>query len=195
MLSRAVDSRGLLSGRRRDPRDRDGGDGGGQGWAVKVKSVCVSLDGCLFDATLASVVAALETLGGPPGAEALEGEDGAGAIVRGGTRHPPVAVVALRGAVTALTLAIHGGRVLADPTREEEALASAVVSVVVLVVKVHDDEEEEDDDEILSVEAEAKGQRGPPLEGLAIQRCLGIATRRARERVASSMAATASMAE
>lgn len=194
MLSRAVDSRGLLSGRRRDPRDRDGGDGGGQGWAVKVKSVCVSLDGCLFDATLASVVAALETLGGPPGAEALEGEDGAGAIVRGGTRHPPVAVVALRGAVTALTLAIHGGRVLADPTREEEALASAVVSVVVLVVKVHDDEEEEED-EILSVEAEAKGQRGPPLEGLAIQRCLGIATRRARERVASSMAATASMAE
>ena len=107
-------------------------------------------------------------------------------------------MVALRGAVTALTLAIHGGRVLADPTREEEALASAVVSVVVLVKKVDDDDVEED--EILSVEAEAKGQRGPPLEGLAIQRCLGIAARRARERVvassmAASSAATALMAE
>jgi len=140
--------------------------GGGKAWALHVKSVCLSLDGCLFDATLASAVAALATLRFPRRLEQL-GEDAAG---EDGGRPEGDGALRFLWVPACTAVALHKGRLLVDPTDFEESLASAVVAVV---WGRRADSPGGEEPEVLALELGSEGQRAS-VDAQLVRRCLGV---------------------
>ena len=164
-LESVVDGRSLkLSG--------GGGGGGGvevegKAWCVRVKSVCLALDGGLFDATLASAVAALGTLKFPP----LQEIDGLNSSLKSAGNNVSPSEVVFKCIPCCTGLVLYKDYTLVDPTEEEESLASAHVSIVLT-----------GEDKFHSMDVAAAGQR-VSIDALTMQKCRAIASKRTMERI------------
>lgn len=94
-------------------------------WALYCDLVCLDHDGCIFDASVVALVAALHTLRLPqvkhnPDTDEREvDEDGERIALK------------LNSIPVTTSFAVFGGRIIADPTAEEEALATSTITITI----------------------------------------------------------------
>ena len=171
VLSRCVDLRSLkLEGE------------GGKAWLVGLKSVCLSLDGGLFDAALASCVAALSSLRLPGEVREVvgggEGRESSEAVVEMEEDRAPSGPVDFLLIPAATAVSIHGDRLLADPTAFEEALAGAEVSAAWGWAPSGGG----GDPELVSLEVRSEGHGRATVDADVVHRCLAVSRRRSEAR-------------
>jgi len=171
VLSRCVDLRSLkLEGE------------GGKAWLVGLKSVCLSLDGGLFDAALASCVAALSSLRLPGEVREVvgggEGRESSEAVVAMEEDRAPSRPVDFLLIPAATAVSIHGDRLLADPTAFEEALAGAEVSAAWGWAPSGGG----GDPELVSLEVRSEGHGRATVDADVVHRCLAVSRRRSEAR-------------
>lgn len=94
-------------------------------WALFCDLICLDHDGCVFDASVIALVAALHTLRLPqvkhnPDTDERE-------VYEDGERTP----LKLSSIPVTTSFAVFSGRIIADPTAEEEALATSTITITI----------------------------------------------------------------
>jgi len=136
-----------------------GEDEGRKFWGIKLKSMCLALDGCLFDAVLISVLAALADLKIPK-LQALRADN---ADVDRRLSDIQASGISFRSIPTCMTIAMHKNYLMVDPTAEEESIATAHVSIVFVG----------EEDDVVSLETSAAGQH-IQMDAKLLGKCISL---------------------